>query len=419
MNGRHLIVLADDTGHRAVPLWLPGLDFKLLWSLLNAAAAPGTAGDPVVAGVVEETAARLLRAAGVAVTGVDIEPAGEDVPELRSDTAAARIGLATAAGTRQVPVSAGYGLKLAVAAGAPVRVADAVMDRLAVPVHGEDVHAPFLLPSAVRPPGDPGQRQSFEPRNMAFTDGLDRWELAGSFLDAGRPHWQDYSRAAADQSAILASAVPEPSGSAVLFQEIYADDYRGAAVTFRGQLRTVGLAGQAGLHLAAGRSVYPPGEHLRDRGGSSLAGPGGSDWTWHEVTLPVPGDAGVIRFGISLAGRGRVDLRNPELSTARPGTPGREPGSKAAHGPLRRRLGPVGPRRRSGGVPAAGRAAPADGARPRGPAVPAAGRRRRCRAGRVLAGVPGAGPAARPRPVRRGWAASWPTSAAPSGAARR
>jgi hypothetical protein len=92
-------------------------------------------------------------------------------------------------------VSVGYGLKLAVAAGAPVRVADEVMDRLAVPVHGEGVHAPFLLPSAVRPPGDPGQRQSFEPRNMASTDGLDRWELAGSFLAAGRPHWQDYSRA--------------------------------------------------------------------------------------------------------------------------------------------------------------------------------------------------------------------------------
>jgi len=328
VNGRHLIVLADDAGHRAVPLWLPGLDFKLLWSLLDAVSAPGPAGNPVVAGVVEETAARLLHAAGVAVTGVDIEPAGEDVPELRSDTAAARIGLAMAAGTRQVPVSAGYGLKLAVAAGAPVRVADAVMDRLAVPVHGEDVHAPFLLPSAVRPAGDPGQRQSFEPRNMAFTDGLDRWELAGSFLDAGRPHWQDYSRAAAGQSAILASAVPEPSGSAVLFQEIYADDYRGAAVTFRGQLRTVGVAGGAGLHLAAGRPGYPPGEHLRDRGGSSLAGPGSSDWTWHEVTLPVPGDAGVIQFGISLAGRGRVELRNPELSTAGAGTRESRPGTR-------------------------------------------------------------------------------------------
>jgi len=155
---------------------------------------------------------------------------------------------------------------------------------------------------------------------MAFTGGLDRWELAGSFLDAGRPHWEDYSCTAADQSAILASTVPEPSGYAVLFQEIYADDYRGRTVTFRGQLRTTGVAGQAGLHLAAAGPVDPPGGQLRDRGGSSLTAPGSSDWTWHEVTLPVPGDAGVIRFGISLAGRGRIELRNPELSPARPET---------------------------------------------------------------------------------------------------
>lgn len=316
VNGRHLIVLTDDTGHRAVPLWLPGLDFKLLWWLLDR-----PAGDAVMAGVLEETAARLLHAAGVTVTAVDIEPAGQDVPELRPGTTAARVGLATAAGTRNVVVSAGYGLKLAVAAGVPVRVADEVMDRLAVPVQGEDVHAPFLLPSAVRPPGDPGQRQRFEPRNMGFTDGLDRWELAGSFLDAGRPHWQDYSRAAADGTAVLASAVPEPSGSAVLFQEIYADDYRGRTVTFRGQLRAAGVDGQAGVHLTAGRPVDPPGGQPRDRGGSGLTSPGSSDWTWHEVTLPVPDDAGVIRFGISLTGRGRIELRNPELSPPRPGTP--------------------------------------------------------------------------------------------------
>jgi hypothetical protein len=320
VNGQHLIVLADtvpaeDGSYRAVPLWLPGLDFKLLWSLLDRPAR-----DAVMAGVLEGTAARLLDAAGVAVTAVDIEPASEDVPELRSDTAAARVGLATAAGTRHVTVSAGYGLKLAAAAGAPVRVADEVMDRLAVPVQGEDVHVPFLLPSAVRPPDDRGQRQSFEPRNMAFTDGLDRWELAGSFLDAGRPHWQDYSCTAADRSAVLASAVPEPSGSAVLFQEIYADDYRGAAVTFRGQLRTTGVVGPAGLYVAAGRPVEPPREHLRDRGGSSLTGPGSSDWTWHEVTVAISGDAGVIRFGISLAGRGRIELRDAELTPARPGS---------------------------------------------------------------------------------------------------
>jgi hypothetical protein len=295
-----------------VPLWLPGLDFKLLWLLLDRPAR-----DAVMA---EETAARLLHAAGVAVTAVDIEPIGEDVPELRSDTAAARVELATAAGTRHVTVSAGYGLKLAVAAGAPVRVVDEVMGRLAVWVQGEDVHAPFLPQAAGRPPRRDQKGPRFEPRNMAFTDGLDRWELAGSVLDAGRPHWQDYSCTAADRSAVLASAVPEPAGSAVLVQEIYADDYRGHTVTFRGQLRTTGVAGQAGLHLAAGWPFDAPGEHLRDRGGSSLTGPGSSDWTWHDVTMPVPGDAGVIRFGISLAGQGRIEMRDAELSPAGPGT---------------------------------------------------------------------------------------------------
>jgi hypothetical protein len=77
-----------------------GLDFKLLWWLLDRPAR-----DAVLAGVLEETAARLLHAAGVAVTAVDIEPAGEDVPELRSGAAAAWVELATAAGTRHVTVS--------------------------------------------------------------------------------------------------------------------------------------------------------------------------------------------------------------------------------------------------------------------------------------------------------------------------
>ena len=99
-----------------------------------------------------------------------------------------------------------------------------------------------------------------------------------------------------------------------------ADDYRGRTVTFRGQLRAAGLAGQAGLHLAVSGPRYsplsaPPLDH-----GSSLTAPGSSDWTWHEVTVPVPGAATAIRFGISLAGRGRIELRGAELSPARPET---------------------------------------------------------------------------------------------------
>ena len=323
---QRLVVLADtvptkDGGHRAVPLWLRVFGHKELLGRVAQLSRPGQpAADAEVASGLLETAVRLLRTAGTEVSAVDIEPASDDVPELRWDTVTARVGLTAATGTRPVTVSAEYGLALAAVAGAPVRVADEVMDRLAVSVPGEDMLAPFLPQADARPPGRPGQPRRFEPRNMAFTDGLDRWELAGRFLAAGRPHWQDYSCTAADRSAILASAVPEPSGSAVLFQEILAEDHLGRTVTFRGQLRTTSVAGQAGLHLAAGGPVEPPGTHLRDRGGSSLTGPGRSDWTWHEVTMPVPGDAGIIRFGISLTGRGRVELRNAGLSPARPET---------------------------------------------------------------------------------------------------
>jgi hypothetical protein len=309
---QRLIVLADDAGHRAVPLWVIAGHKGLLGRLGRPAA------DAEVASGLLETAVRLLVTAGTEVSALDIEPASDDVPELRSDTVTARVGLATAAGTRPVTVSAEYGLALAAVAGAPVRVADAVMDRLAVSVPGEDMLAPFLPPAAARLPGRPARR--FEPRNMAFTDGLDYWELAGSFSADGQPAGPDYSCTAADQSAVLAATVPEPAGSAVLVQAIAAEDYRGAAVTFRGQLRATGVAGQAGLHLAVRRPPEEPVGAPRLDHGSSLAAPGSSDWTWHEVTAPVPGDAGVIRFGIWLAGRGRVELRGAELSPAPPGT---------------------------------------------------------------------------------------------------
>jgi hypothetical protein len=313
---QRLIVLADDPGHRAVPLWLRVWGDKELLSRLGRPAA-----DAEVASGLLETAARLMRTAGTAVSAVDIEPASDDVPELRWDTVTARVGLATPTGTRPVTVSAKYGLALAAVAGAPVRVAGKVMDRLAVSVPGEDMLAPFLPPADARPPGGAGRERRFEPRNMAFRDGLDYWELAGSFSGDGQPASQDYSCTAADQSAVLAATVPEPAGSAVLVQTIYAEDYRGRTVTFRGQLRTAGMAGQAGLHLAVSGPPHGPfGAPPLDHASSSLTGPGSSDWTWHEVTVPVPGEATAIRFGISLTGRGRIELRDAELSPARPGT---------------------------------------------------------------------------------------------------
>ena len=311
---QRLIVLADDAGRRAVPLWLRVFGYKELLGRLGRPAA-----DAEVASGLLETADRLLRTAGTEVSAVDIEPASDDVPELRWDTVTARVGLATVTGTRPVTVSAEYGLALATVAGAPVRVADEVMGRLAVPVEGEDMLAPFLPPADAQPPGRPARR--FVPRNMAFADGLDYWELAGGFSDDGQSAGPDYSCGAADQSAVLAATVTEPVGSAVLVQAIAAEDYRGAAVTFRGQLRATGIAGQAGLHLAVSG---PASESMATRPllghGSSPAAPGSSDWTWHEVTVPVPGEATAILFGISLAGGGRIELRGAELTPAPPGT---------------------------------------------------------------------------------------------------
>ena len=319
---QRLIVLADtvpakDGGYRAAPLWLRVRGQK---ELLGRLGRP--AGDAEVASGLLETAARLLRAAGTAVLAVDTEPTSDDVPELRWDTVTARVGLAAATGTRPVTVSAEYGLALAAVAGAPVRVADEVMDRLAVPVEGEDMLAPFLQPADARPPGSPRLERRFEPRNMAFTDGLDHWELGGTFLRQGTGF--DYSATAENGRAILAAAGPEPAGFAILAQDIFAADYRGRTVTFRGELRTA-QAGRAGLALRVTRPrrSMPPQAASPDRGEDpavhTASATGTGAWTQYEITAQVPPDAALIRFGVFLDGAGQVELRHPGLAPHPPG----------------------------------------------------------------------------------------------------
>ena len=323
----HLVVLADDAGHRAVPIWMPG-DLGALY-LADLVERPA---DQVITDVVpQELTTRLLGAARARVTGVDIDVTETGAAELSPEVTVARIGLAGPAGTRQVTAGLGLGLALAAAAGAPVRLAGAVLDRLAVPVPGDDLLTPFLdrVPPAARVlPGRglpgwplaalPGRRPRFEPRNLEFTEGLDRWDLDSvSGPDPGRPGEADYAAAAEGPSAVLSSAVPRPAGSAALVQSIYADDYRSAIVAFSGEIRVDPLAGQAGLRLEILRHWWRVGRAREDHG-LTVAGRHCA-WTRYEVTARIPVDADLIRFGIGLAGSGRIALRNPDLRIAEPG----------------------------------------------------------------------------------------------------
>jgi hypothetical protein len=193
------------------------------------------------------------------------------------------------------------------------------MDRLARPVTGPDLLSQFR--SQETPPRPLSRR--FEPRNMAFTDGLDHWQLRGTFLRQGTG--LDYSATISDGRAILAAAGPEPAGSAFLAQEIDADDYRGRTVTFLGELRTDQADGRAGLVLQVtgqGRATPPqaasPGPP-EDPAGHIAFATGTGAWTQCEVTAQIPADANLIRFGVFLNGSGRVEFRHPGLAPHPPG----------------------------------------------------------------------------------------------------
>jgi hypothetical protein len=316
----HLIVLADDARRRAVPIWLRGEPGEgELAQLVHAGR------EPVPAGVPQELAIRLLRAARAQVTGVDIDLTEADAGALTPEVTVARVGLAGPAGTRQLTAGLGLGLALAAAADAPVRLPDAVLDRLAVPVPGDDLLTPFL--DRVPPVGQPrrvhglpswplgtlhARRPRYEPRNLDFAEGLDRWDL-----DAAEPDYAAATEGLSDdnRAAILSAQTTRPAGSAALLQTIYADDYRGTTVTFSGEIRTDPLTEEAGLRL----EIFPHWWRVgRPRQDHALTVTGGRRWTRYEVTAQIPADADMIRFGLALTGVGRIALRGPALHRADP-----------------------------------------------------------------------------------------------------
>ncbi len=122
------------------------------------------------------------------MTAVGLIELGPDVTTrsaAATEEPAATVGtiqVSTANGTRDFPARLGFGLELAVIAGAPVRVADAVMDRLAVPADPGGLPGSFLVHEPGPKPARPSPRPRFEPRNLDFADGRARWAF-GFFLE--------------------------------------------------------------------------------------------------------------------------------------------------------------------------------------------------------------------------------------------
>lgn len=303
-----LVVLADDAGHRALPVRLRRHDVKL-WRLLS---RPDDHHEELDDDHAEEMTGRLLQAAGVTLAGVTVTDLGPGVT-------ATRIGIARPGGTRPVTASLADGLTLAVITGAPLAADDPVMDRLARPVTGPDLLSQFRSQQTSPRPS----RRRFEPRNMTFTHGLDRWQLGGTFLRQGTG--LDYSATTEDGRAILAATVPEPAGFAFLAQEIEPDDYRGRTVTFRGELRTAQADGRAGLVLrvtSPGQSTPPRAaspDPRQDPANHIASATGTGAWTQYEVTAQIPADANLITFGVFLNGGGQLELRHPALAPHLPG----------------------------------------------------------------------------------------------------
>jgi bifunctional DNase/RNase len=315
-----VVTLADDSAHRELPIWLLAHDGDRLSRVAEPAAA-SREHAAATARSADELTGRLLRAAGASVAGVNVDELGPGVT-------VTRIELASPAGTRQVTARLGEGLAIAATAGAPIRVADALLDRLAVAAGTSD---PGPLPASTAAVLSPGVRPRYEPRNMRFGDGLKGWQLGGSFAEhASESHWDDYACAAERGTATLSSAVPRPDGFAFLAQEMFADDYLGTTVAFRGQFRPQDAPGavtasRAGLFLrvrrgrdiGSGRDIRGPMTEaaiLADPDHHVVVIAGSGDWNRHEVTARVPDDCTTVMFGVFLAGPGRIELRDAELN---------------------------------------------------------------------------------------------------------
>jgi hypothetical protein len=216
--------------------------------------------------IAENLASRLLRAAGATVTGVDVDELGPGVLAARSE-------VTSPAGGDQLTAGLGRGLALAAAMDAPIRVADPLMSRLAVPVPGDDLLGPFLgrRPAPARPRRTPGRGTWTSPTacRTGCSAAASRQRSPGP---SGRT--TPLLRPAGSRPCPPQSRTPTETPSSAFA----AGDYRSATMSLHAEVRTKDVTGQARLRLRT-LTEGGGGGHGNSRGLT-----GSHDWTRHDVT---------------------------------------------------------------------------------------------------------------------------------------
>lgn len=286
-----LVALVDEAGGRMLPLWLR---HQHAYGLV----APG------------ELVFKLVDSTRRQVETVRLDRIGDELY-------GTEVHLRTRTG-QQVAVQAGIGEGLAMARhyGCAVLVDEKLMDEQGLSLSGYGSLGQ-AIDAAISAKGIPlagvvrRVERAPEPCNLDFSDGLQGWELRGSFLtDLSENHVHDYTCGTGDGGGFLKAQVRQPLRFADLRQVILADAYRGRSVRFAADVRTADVVDRAALFL----SVLT----LENRGGvqerAQQATRGTTEWTPTQVHAEVPADATMIIFGLTLTGPGQAWLRNAELT---------------------------------------------------------------------------------------------------------
>jgi len=172
-----------------------------------------------------------------------------------------------------------------------------------------------VVDSSVLLTEDAGPRVPFpeEPQNTHFAHNLAHWDLWGSYP-------QDYmcgidTKVGADGATCgyIKSSAPVPRGYGILRQTLRSTCYHGHYVRLRCNIKTLDVENKASLYIQLDGSGS---NELREKTLQDTM-----DWSEQDVVLFVPEQiGGMIRFGITLYGKGQVWLDNVRFETVEPDT---------------------------------------------------------------------------------------------------